>query len=114
MSYLQEIEREATSWPNVTTHEHRFGGREFRFGNREIGHYHEPQDLLDVPFPKRVRDELIEAGLAEKHHVLPESGWISFRVRDPGDINQATDLLKRSYELAETQAERRKEREKVG
>ena len=35
------IEREVGSWEGVTTHEHRFGGVEFRLGKRELGHLHD-------------------------------------------------------------------------
>ena len=33
-------------------------------------------DLLDLPFPVKIRNELVESGRAEVHHVLPESGWV--------------------------------------
>lgn len=67
------IENVVTSWEGVETHPHRFGGREFRLGTREIGHVHGDR-LVDLPFPIKVRDELIVKGEAEKHHVLPDSG----------------------------------------
>jgi hypothetical protein len=56
--------------------------------------------LVDIPFPKKVRDELVAAGRAEPHHVLPESGWISFYLRQPADVEQAIRLFRRSFELA--------------
>jgi predicted DNA-binding protein (MmcQ/YjbR family) len=56
--------------------------------------------LVDIPFPKKVRDELVAAGRAEPHHVLPESGWISFYLRQPADVEQAIGLFRRSFELA--------------
>lgn len=85
---------------------HRFGGVEFRLGTREIGHLHGDR-LLDVPFPKRVRDELVEAGLARPHHVLPESGWVSFLIDDEPDVDAAIALLLRSHDLIAAQLERR-------
>jgi hypothetical protein len=54
------IEREVLSWPSVTAHPHRFGGIEFRIGRREIGHLHGGR-LADLPFPVRVREELVAA-----------------------------------------------------
>lgn len=77
MSEIAERIRQAvTAWPGVTAHPHRFGGVEFRYGHREIGHLHGDR-LADLPFPRRVHDELVAAGRAASHHVLPESGWVS-------------------------------------
>src|SRR5512144_1622478 len=87
------------SWESVSTALHRFGGVEYRFGTRELGHIH-GDHLIDIPFPKKVRDEIVNAGLAAPHHILPQTGWISFYLREIGDIEKAIDLLHRSYEIA--------------
>ncbi len=93
------IREAALAWDSVTAHPHRFGGVEFRVGRREIGHVHGDR-LVDIPFPTKVRNEIVAAGLAEPHHVLPESGWISFYIRASDDVDKAIALLRRSYELA--------------
>jgi hypothetical protein len=95
----EQITQALLAWEGVTAHAHRFGGTEFRLGRREIGHVHGDY-LVDIPFPKKVRDELVAAGRAEPHHVLPESGWISFHLRQPADVEQAIGLFRRSFELA--------------
>jgi hypothetical protein len=95
----QRILNEVQSWPDIVPYPHRFGGVEFRLGKREIGHLH-GNSLLDVPFPVKVKEELIAAGEAEQHHVLPESGWISFRIRTSADVEHAVDLLRRSFGIA--------------
>jgi len=87
------------TWDGMEAHPHRFGGTEFRIGRREIGHIH-GDALVDIPFPKKVRDEIVAAGEAEPHHVLPDSGWVSFYLREEGDIERAIALLKRSYDIA--------------
>ena len=61
------IQTAIMEWPGVTAHPHRFGGVEYRLGTRELGHIH-GDHLVDIPFPTRVRDELVAAGLAEPHH----------------------------------------------
>jgi hypothetical protein len=76
---------------------HRFGGIEFRLGRRELGHLHGSR-LADLPFPVRVRDELVAAGRAERHHVLPESGWVSHYIHDAGDVARVVELFRLSYE----------------
>ena len=86
-------------WEGLSTAPHRFGGVEYRLGTRELGHIH-GDHLIDIPFPKRVRDEIVDAGLAEPHHILPETGWVSFYLRMDGDIQRAIELLRRSYEIA--------------
>ena len=55
---------------------------------------------MDIPFPKKVRDEIVAAGRAQPHHVLPETGWVSFYLRQESDVEQAIALLKKSYEIA--------------
>ena len=88
-----------TSWEGVSTAPHRFGGVEYRLGTRELGHIH-GDHLVDIPFPKKVRDEIVNAGLAQPHHILPETGWISFYLREAGDIEKAIELLHCLYEIA--------------
>jgi len=85
---------------------HRFGGTEYRLGTRELGHVH-GNELVDVPFPRRIRDEVIAQGLAEPHHILPETGWVSCFLRRPEDVNHAITLLERSHALAVEQRDRR-------
>jgi hypothetical protein len=87
------------AWSGVSAHPHRFGGTEYRLGRRELGHIH-GDHLVDIPFPKRVRDEVVAAGRAEPHHILPGSGWVSFYLQDPHDLLSAVELLRHSFELA--------------
>ena len=95
----ERIDDVVSRWEGITDQPHRFGGREYRLGDREIGHVH-GDTLVDIPFPTKVRNEIIEAGLAEPHHVLPQSGWVSIHIRQPMDVERAVRLLRRSYDLA--------------
>jgi hypothetical protein len=63
----------------------------------EIGHLHGDR-LADLPFPVRVREELVAAGKAWEHHVLPQTGWTSYRIRDEGDVEGALELFRMNYE----------------
>ena len=96
MKYLEKLERELSSWPDVSTHSHRFGGREFRFKAAEIGHIH-TGGIADIPFPRSIRDLLLGDGLAEQHHWVPNSGWITFQVRREEDLRHAVWLMRLSY-----------------
>ena len=95
----ERIEREVASWEGVSTHEHRFGGVEFRLGRREIGHLHGAR-WADLRFQKRIRDMLVETGRAQPHHVLPDTGWVSKQIRDDADVAEVIELFRLSYERA--------------
>ena len=97
-----QIHYAVLSWPGVFALPHRFGGTEYRLGKRELGHLH-GDHLVDIPFPKRLRDEIVAAGRAEPHHFLPDTGWISLHLNEPADIERAIALLRQSFELAEQQ-----------
>lgn len=99
------ITASVTAWPGVTAQPHRFGGTEYRLGTREIGHVHGDR-LVDVPFPTTVRHEVVAAGEAEPHHLLPASGWVSLWLREPADLDRALALLRRSYDLVREKASR--------
>ena len=98
----RSITAAVTSWAGVTAQPHRFGGVEYGIGKREIGHIH-GDHLVDIPFPKKVRDEIAAAERAQPHHVLPETGWVSFYLRQESDVEQAIALLHESYEIAQKQ-----------
>ena len=87
------------AWPEVEIRPHRYGGLEFRLGKRELGHIH-GDALVDIPFPKAVRNEIVAAGEAEPHHILPNSGWVSVFLRSNKDVEKAIALLERSFQLA--------------
>jgi predicted DNA-binding protein (MmcQ/YjbR family) len=108
----QQITHAVTQWPEVTTAPHRFGGVEYLLGTREIGHIH-GDTLVDIPFPTAVRDELVNSGQASPHHILPDSGWISFYIHTREDVERALRLLQKSYDLARQQAARRKAGQKA-
>jgi Family of unknown function (DUF5519) len=95
----ERIAKAVTAWPGVERAPHRFGGIEFRLGKRELGHLH-GDALVDLPFPRRVRDELVAAGRARPHHVLPDSGWVSFWIESPDDVERAIALFRLGYERA--------------
>jgi hypothetical protein len=93
------ITEAVTSWAGVTSQPHRFSGVEYVIGKREVGHIH-GDHLVDIPFPKKVREEMVAAGRAQPHHILPGTGWVSFYLRQEPDVEQAIALLRESYEIA--------------
>lgn len=95
-SYLKRIQEEVASWPEVSVAPHRFGGKEFRFEKGEIGHVHFWGDV-DIPFTRAIRDLLLAQGVAEPHRWVPDSGWITFHLRDDADVGRAIWLMRLSY-----------------
>jgi hypothetical protein len=96
MEYLRKLEYEVSAWPSISVHAHRFGGREFLFGSAEVGHIHE-DGIVDIPFPRAVRNALLASGLAEQHRWVPNSGWTTFRVGSEEDLSHALWLMRLSY-----------------
>jgi luciferase-like monooxygenase len=85
-------------WEGVTSRAHRFGGIEFVVGRRELGHLH--RAFADLPFPRSIRDELIAAGRARRHHVLPDSGWVTVPMRNASETQNVIELFRLNYERA--------------
>lgn len=82
METLREtVEREISGGEEVEARPHRFGGVEFRVRGHEIGHLHGSR-MADLPFPVRMRKELVAEGKARLHHLLPRTGP---RVTTPAD-----------------------------
>ncbi len=95
----EKIDAALQDWPGITSKPHRFGGTEYCPGRREIGHVH-GDSLVDIPFPKTVRNELVKAGRASPHHILPDSGWVSIYLRQAADVDRAIELMRLSFEIA--------------
>jgi hypothetical protein len=100
----QRIAAEVQSWPGVTSGPHRFGGVELRLERRELGHLHGDR-FADLPFPRRIRDQLIADGRARPHHVVPDSGWVTAPI-DPDDVEATIELFRLAYDRARAAAER--------
>jgi hypothetical protein len=93
---VDRVIEEVAAWPHVNTNEHRFEGREFTLGPREVGHVHR-WGIVDVPFTKRLRETLVEEGKTGEHHIVPESGWTTHYIEANEDVEQAIWLLRLSY-----------------
>ena len=97
MSIAEDIGREVKGWPGVEAKAHRFNGAGFRVNGHEIGHLHGSR-LADLPFPVRMRKQLVAEGKAQLHHVLPETGWVSYPIRGEEDVEGALELFWLNYE----------------
>src|ERR1700749_1288186 len=100
MTTGEQITEAVQSWPGVESAPPRFGGIEFRVGRRELGPLHGDR-IADLPFPRRVRDELIAAGRARPHHVLPHSRWITSSIPSDAEAEDAIELFLMAYDRAQ-------------
>lgn len=87
------------SWPGVSAHDHRFGGIEFRLGNRQLGHLHGDR-IADIPLRRPLRDELVASGRVRIHRWRPDSGWVTVDIDSPQGRDEAVRLLRVGYESA--------------
>lgn len=94
--WLERLHRALVAWDGVVAAPHRFGGTEYTVGNVEIGHVHR-NGMVDIPFTVAIRRQLVEDGHADTHHLLPDSGWMTFYVRRASDVDHARWLFRLSY-----------------
>ena len=94
---MEQIENTITQLEGVTAVPHpRFGGRQFEWQGKEIGHIHR-YGHLDILFKKDIHDALIEEGAATEHQWVPDAGWVTFIISNETDLPHALELLKFSY-----------------
>lgn len=93
LDWLDEIESEVLSWKGTSSSLHKYGGQQFNFQGREIGHLHS-NGLLDIRYSKKLKAERMTEGRISPHHVFPQSGWISFFIKTADDKNYALSLLR--------------------
>ncbi|MGZ5490434.1 MAG: MFS transporter [Nitrososphaeraceae archaeon] len=93
----ENIKKEILSWPGVTSNPYQFGGIGFRINKRDMGHIH-GEKLADLPFPFKIRKEIIASGKAIPHIIYPESMWVSYIIHSEEDTPKIIDLFRLQYE----------------
>ena len=91
------IARQVSAWPGVIVEQRGYGFVEFRVGRREIGHLHGSR-LADLPFPVRIRKQLVASGKAAPHYLHPETGWVSFHITGDQDVPAILELFRLNYD----------------
>ena len=84
--------------PNVQTKYHKYGGLEFRLHGKEISHIH-GDGLTDVLLNRILAQEVIANSQAEEHHVIGNSGWISFQISNETTASELMGIIQKAYEL---------------
>jgi hypothetical protein len=66
-------------------------------------------DLADLPFPVKMRDELVSEGRARPDHIFPNSGWVSYPIPTDAAIPGPIELFRLSSERAVAARRRRQD-----
>ena len=90
---ISAIESAVRGWPEMRVGVHRLGGIGFFFRGKESSHIH-GNGLLDCFVGRANRDQLVKSGRALSHHIFPQSGWISFWIRNNADVQPALELIR--------------------
>lgn len=54
--------------------------------------------MVDLSFPPGIRKKLIAEGKASTHHLIPKSGWLSYRIEKAEDAAGAIELFRLQYQ----------------
>ena len=90
---VDRLIEEAGGWTGVSVARLDDQVIQLRLGRGTLGRIH-PDGLVEIPFPRAVGERLVSAGRAERHHALPDSGWVELRLETPGDVPAVSELLR--------------------
>ncbi|WP_316797552.1 luciferase family protein [Pedobacter agri] len=96
LSWCDDIENEVLKWEGTSISLHKFGGTQFNFYNKELGHLHS-NGILDIRLNQKLKKILTDKKLAHDHHIFEQSGWISFYIHNKADVVSAISLLRLAY-----------------
>jgi hypothetical protein len=98
MTPSEQITTEVTSWPGVEAGPGRRGEFAFRVGRREIGHLHGDR-TAHFGFPKRLWQELFDAGRIGYHPVFPgKPGFGERAIRSEDDVREVIAMMRLNYD----------------
>ena len=96
---LAELIHEIVSWEGIELDTLAGDAVRFLHGRVELGHLH-GGSAAHLPFPRRIRDDLIALGHAAPHPAFPASGWIERRIGAAEDLPTVLLLFRLNYERA--------------
>ena len=96
LDHIDDIESEVLKWRGTSISLHKYGGTQFNYGSKELGHIHS-NGLLDIRFSRSIKAQLIKESKITDHHVFKNSGWISFYITNVDDTDYAKKLLEMAY-----------------
>jgi hypothetical protein len=91
-----KIQKQVASWPGVTAAVHGGGMIFFHVVKREIGHLHGNR-LADLPFPVRIREQLVAERKVDLHYLHPKTGWTTYYINSEQDVAPIVELFRLNY-----------------
>lgn len=95
---LERVLDEVRRWPDVRVSESDDDGTTQVLYRRGVLARLHADGLVEVPFPRAVGEKLVAEGRAERHHALPDSGWVDVRLGATADAPRVLDLLRLAHE----------------
>lgn len=98
---MYEVQEELGKENGVTISIHKYGGMQFNYRNKELGHVH-GNGMVDVLLNRKRKAELIKRGWVQEHHTFKNSGWITIFLKDRNDAKTAITVLRISKKRIES------------
>lgn len=96
----ERITQAVTSWPGVEAGIGSRGELGFTLGRRALGHLHGDR-VFHGGFPKKVWQELFDAGRIDYHPVFPgKPGYAARRIESEDDVRDVIELIRLNYDRA--------------
>jgi predicted DNA-binding protein (MmcQ/YjbR family) len=97
--WIDDIEKKILTWPGTTATTHKYGGLQFNYGNKELGHIHS-NGLLDMLLNRQLKQQLMQQNSrVQDHHILKKTGWLSFYMESYGDKEFVLELFEMAYKV---------------
>ncbi len=93
---MSALNKTVKSWEGIQSSYHRFGGLQFDYQGKEIGHLH-GNGLLDLKLNQKL-NHLHKHPLIEAHHFLGEGNWVSIKIRSNTNLDELLAVVKSIYE----------------
>jgi len=99
LDWIDDVEKEILTWPGTTATTHKYGGLQFNYGNKELGHIHS-NGLLDMLLNRKLKQQLMQQNSrVQDHHMLKNTGWLSFYMETYGDKEFVLELFEMAYQV---------------
>lgn len=96
MHLISRLEDELASWEGVSKGFHKYGGIQFNYRKRELGHIHS-NGVTDIFLSKTLKKEVLSKNLAEEHHTLINSNWVTIFIKKEEDFQNALIVFEEAY-----------------
>jgi hypothetical protein len=94
---IARILEETRTWPGVGIETRADGVIQLVLSRGVLARLH-AGGLIEIPYPRPVGEALVAAGRVQRHHALPDSGWVNVRLERADQVEDTLALLRLAYE----------------